>query len=717
MNKIFYALFTLFLFATSSVTAQQRNLTLEEAVLGPYKQFAPVTLKQLQWCGDADNLYAYLKDDTLLVQGEAGSSEHKILLTLGKLNNALKSQGLSECTRFPSVQWEKMNVIRFRKASVVVCLNLSENKIEQLIRFPQSAQNFDFSAKGNAIAYTLENNLFLAREGGEKVAITNDRQPGIINGQSVHRREFGITKGTFWSPAGKYLAFYQKDETMVKDYPLVDYMVRQAESQSIKYPMAGMTSHEVKVGVYNVQSCQTVFLQTGEPFDHYLTNVTWGPDEKYLYIAELNREQTHMRFNQYEAATGEFIKTLFDEQHPKYVQPMHPAIFSKKKKNEFYWMSRTAGYNHIYKYNTEGKLLAQITAGNWEVTGFIGIDAKEQNLYFIATKESPVERHIYKVNLKSQTLIRLDKADGIHTARLSTNGNFLIDQYSNKETPNNIELLSTRGKKMQTLLTAEDPAAEIQFGENVIFPLKAADDSTDLYSRMIKPANFNPRNKYPVIVCVYGGPLVQMVYNCWHNNSRWWQYYMAQKGYIVFTVDNRGSANRGLKFENVIHRRLGENEMADQMKGVDYLKSLPYVNANRIGVHGWSYGGYMTINLMLTHPETFKVGVAGGAVTDWKMYEVMYGERYMDTPEENPEGYKAFSLLKKADKLQGKLLMIHGARDDVVVMQHTMQFVNQCITRQKQVDLFIYPTAKHNVFGPDRVHLMQKTTDYFEKKL
>ena len=341
----------------------------------------------------------------------------------------------------------------------------------------------------------------------------------------------------------------------------------------------------------------------------------------------------------------------------------------------------------------------------------------KKNLFIVATKETPLERHIYRLNLKTKKVTRIDRAVGVHTARLSAEGNYLLDQSSSKTVPNQIELFSAQEKKMQTLLTAKDPADTILFGENTIFTIKAADDSTDLYCRMIQPANFDSSNKYPVVIYVYGGPHAQLVKNSWHNNVRWWQYYMAQKGYIVFTLDNRGSANRGLDFENVIHRRMGETEMADQMKGIDYLKSLPYVDSTRIGVHGWSYGGFMATNLMLAYPETFKVGVAGGAVTDWKMYEVMYGERYMDTPQENPEGYASTSLLNKAEKLQGKLLMIHGAQDDVVVMQHTMKFIQECINHQKQVDFFVYPTAKHNVYGPDRVHLMKKITDYFLENL
>nr|MBD3620921.1 DPP IV N-terminal domain-containing protein [Sunxiuqinia sp.] len=559
-------------------------------------------------------------------------------------------------------------------------------------------------------AYTNGQNLFVLNENGEK-QITFDSAEGIVNGQYVHRREFGITKGTFWSSTGRKLAFYRKDESMVKDYPLVDYMTRQAELEPVKYPMAGMTSHQVTLGIYDLETGKTNFLNTGEPDDHYLTNISWDLQDKYIYLAELNRGQDHMQLNQYEAATGKKTKTLFEEKSKTYVEPQHPLVFSKKNPEQFYYLSRKDGWFHLYLYDTDGKQLNQITKGNWEVTEFYGTD--DQFVYIQATKESPVERHLYRVKISNGEMTQIDGDAGTHSGKFSPDKKMVIDSWEACNVPHKTYLRSVSGELIQTLHAATDPASEYEFGKNEIFTIKADDNKTDLFCRMILPPGFDSKKKYPAIIYVYGGPHLQMINNSWHYDVNWWHYYMAQNGYILFTVDSRGSANRGAAFENIIHRNLGLAETADQVKGAEYLRNLPYVDANRIGVHGWSYGGFMTLNLMLRHPETFKVGVSGGPVVDWSMYEVMYGERYMDAPQENPKGYQESNMINHVDKLKGKLMIIHGTQDETVVMQHSMQFLRECVRQNKAVDFFAYPTHEHNVSGKDRLHLMQKISQYF----
>jgi len=503
------------------------------------------------------------------------------------------------------------------------------------------------------------------------------------------------------------------DETMVGDYPLVDYTTREAELVNIKYPMAGMTSHQVKIGIYDLATKQTIYLKTGEPLDHYLTNICWSLDEKTIFIQELNREQNHMKLNQYDVATGDLIKTVLEEQDDKYVEPVHPILFSKIDPEKFYFQSRRDGWNHVYEYNIRGELITQITKGDWEVTELSGFDAKEENMFFEATKESPIERHFYRINIRSGKTDKLTADAGTHSCILSPDQQNIIDRWTSTNIPGQLDLISTKKDSKQILFEASNTLKDFDLGENTVFTIKAADGVTDLYCRMIKPNKFDPTKKYPVIIYVYGGPHAQMVNKTWQNDARWWQYYMASKGYIAFTLDSRGSDNRGKAFENVIHRQLGVIETADQMKGIDYLKSLPYVDVNRIGVHGWSYGGFMTLNLKLKYPETFKVAVAGGPVVDWSMYEVMYGERYMDTPQENPEGYKNANMMNYVDKLNGKLMIIHGVQDQTVVMQQSMQFLKKCIDLDKQVDFFVYPTHEHNVRGNDRLHLMEKISNYF----
>ena len=504
---------------------------------------------------------------------------------------------------------------------------------------------------------------------------------------------------------------------MVTQYPLVDIEPRIAELKNMRYPMAGMTSHNVTVGIFSMETGKTIYLKTGEPKEQYLTNVSWSPDDKFVYIAVLNRGQNDMKFNQYNAETGEFVKTLFEEKNDKYVEPLHPAVFLTKKPNQFIWQSQADGYNHLYLYDSNGKLLKQLTKGNWIVTDFLGFNDSETVAFYISTEKSPIERHVYAVNIETGKNICLTTEPGYHSAQINTSGKYLIDNFSSKNVENTYNLIDANGKKIKELLSSPNTLKEIAMPEVELFTIKSADGKTDLFGRIIKPLNLDTTKKYPAIVYVYGGPHAQLVDNTWLGGAPLWDFYMAQKGYIMITVDNRGSSNRGLTFENVIHRQVGEAEMLDQMEAVKYLKKLGYVDEKRIGVHGWSYGGFMTINLMTTFTDVFKTGVAGGPVIDWKYYEVMYGERYMDTPQENPEGYEKTSLINKAKNLKGNLLIIHGYIDDTVVLQNSLSFLQECIKDGILVDYFLYPEHQHNVRGMDRIHLMKKITKYFDDYL
>jgi dipeptidyl-peptidase-4 len=478
--------------------------------------------------------------------------------------------------------------------------------------------------------------------------------------------------------------------------------------------MAGMKSHEVTIGIYNCLTGKTIFLETGEPKEQYLTNIAWDPTDKFIYVAVLNREQNHMWFNQYDAATGKFVKTLFEEMHPKYVEPLHPALFLNVTKDQFIWQSQRDGYNHLYLYSSEGRMLKQITKGEWIVTGIHGIDSKDEYLYFESTKESPVERHIYRVSLKTGEIVQLTTGKGVHSAAFNSGFTHFFETYSSHTIPNINRIVNTSGKTVKTIVEAKYPFEGYEVPKTHLIEITAADGKTKLYGRYTEPIRKDSSQKCPAIIYVYGGPHAQMVTDSWLMGGSLWEYYMAQKGYAVVCVDNRGSSDRGLEFENVIFRQCGVAEAEDQMKVVEFLKSKPYVDPARIGVHGWSYGGLMTTTLMTRYADTFKAGVAGGPVTDWKFYEVMYGERYMDTPEENPDGYAKTSLLDKGKLLKGKLLIVHGYQDETVVPQHSLSFIENCIKSKVQVDFFLYPSHEHNVRGMDRVHLMQKVTEYFE---
>ena len=543
----------------------------------------------------------------------------------------------------------------------------------------------------------------------------------IVLGESVHRNEFGINGGLFWSPKNSKLAFYRMDQSMVVDYPLVNTKAREAEPMPIKYPMAGMQSHWVTVGVWDCAAQKLVYLNTCRDTsiherEMYLTNIAWSPDEKYVFIAKINREQNHMWLEQYDATTGAFVKTLFEETNPRYVEPCEPMIFTPKG-DQFLWFSMRDGYKHLYLYNLDGTLVKQVTKGEYEVEGFIQFDKKGENIFVYANKDNLAGRDAYRINLKKGTMDRLTSGKGTNTVAINDAGTRMVCAYSSVDVPAAAYYQDITPRKYPEpyyFYRSENPLKDYAMPGIKLGTIKAADGKTDLYYRLITPPDMKPGTKYPTLVYVYGGPHSQLVTDSWLGGGNLYFLRLAQQGYVVFTLDNRGTDNRGFEFESCTHRHLGEIEMADQMEGVKFLQSLPYVDKDRMGVEGWSFGGFMTITMKLAHPEVFKVGCAGGPVIDWKWYEIMYGERYMDTPQENPEGYEATSLLNKAKNLEGRLLVIQGAEDNTVVPQHSTEFIERCINNFKQVDYFAYPHHEHNVLGRERLHLYQKMFQYYE---
>lgn len=695
--------------------SQNTNLTLDDLIPGgkTYNKYRAEMPKQLAWLGDK---LTYVKGDSILVvQGGEQQKESEVYITMAKINTALAKASYPEIKSMTRVRTDVPNAgSLFIYGDKIYLYDLAKDAITGAYTYSRETANHEFSIAAKTFAYTKDNNLYIQTADGNETAVTEEENKGIVCGQAVHRNEFGIKNGIFWSPKGNRLAFYRMDETMVTDYPLVDISTRIATLKNIKYPMAGMKSHHVTVGIYNPATQNTIYLKTGTPKEKYLTNIAWSGDEKSIYIAELNRGQDTCTVKRYNAESGKLEATLFTETHPKYVEPENPVLFLKNDTSKFLWQSERDGYNHLYLYDTTGKLLKQVTSSNWDVTEVIGFDEKGDNLIIASTEESVIEKHIYSVNLKNGKRIKLSKESGVHSAMPSASGRYICDTYTSQFEAGKAAITNIKTNKTHVFHEAKDPYRNITMPEITLSSLKANDGKTDLYYRIIKPSDFDPTKKYPVIIYVYGGPHLQMVNNSWMAQTRGWEIYMAQKGYIVFALDNRGTPNRGLEFENITHRRLGEIETEDQMSGVEYLKSLPYVDADRIGVHGWSFGGFMTLNLMLRHPETFKVGVAGGPVTDWQYYEIMYGERYMDSPKENPEGYANTSMVKRAGDLKGRLLIIQGDEDPTVVMQHTLQFLKASVEKGTHPDLFIYPGHGHNVLGPNRVHLHEHITRYFD---
>lgn len=701
-----------------------KEFTLEQLMPGgkEFYNFYPEYVAGLQWMGDN---YVFIEGDDLVFNKVNGQPAQSFRLSATDLNAQMpegcKFQTTDAFPSFRTLDAGRGQVVLFTQGGLVG-FDMLARKVTYVFDTDGETASLDFSPVGDHVAYVKKHNLYIAHGGksGEgmprAIALTADGTETLVYGEAVHQREFGIEKGTFWSPKGSSLAFYRMDQSMVKPTPIIDYHPLEAESKPLYYPMAGTPSHHVTVGIYHLATGRTVYLQTGEPKEKFLTNLSWSPDEKILYVAEVNRAQNECKVNAYDAETGRFVRTLFVETDKHYVEPLHPLTFLPGSNNQFIWQSRRDGWNHLYLYDTTGRLIRQVTKGEWEVTNFAGFNPKGTQLYFESTEASPLERRLYSISVKGGKTKDLTPESGMHRTQLSPDASAIIDVFQSPTVPRKVAVTNI-GKGSRTLLDAKNPDTGYAMPEIRTGTIMAADGRTPLYYKLTMPLRFDPAKKYPVIVYVYGGPHAQLVTKTWRSSVGGWDIYMAQKGYAVFTVDSRGSANRGAAFEQVIHRRLGQTEMADQMCGVDFLKSQSWVDADRIGVHGWSYGGFMTTNLMLTHGDVFKVGVAGGPVIDWNRYEIMYGERYFDAPQENPEGYDAANLLKRAGDLKGRLMLIHGVIDPVVVWQHSLLFLDACVKARTYPDYYVYPSHQHNVMGSDRVHLYETITRYFTDHL
>lgn len=709
--------------ATLFVSAQEklRPLTLRDAVLKSGTDLAPERLPQLAWVEGAET-YSFVKRDTLWENG-VGKMMDQAATTLTDLNRDLPDS--AKLKAFPAITWESPTRFRFAHNSHIYTWDRGRRLLNARVRLLPNATNEDITDKGR-VAYTVENDLYVGLPGeSQAVRVTSDGGDGIVNGGSqVHRNEYGIEKGTFWSPSGEKLAFYRMDESMVTPYQLEDINTKPSTFKKIRYPMAGGASHHVQVGIFDLRTRKTLFLNTGEPLDQYLTNIAWGPDEKHLYIVHLDRATTKARLVEYDLTTGNATRTVLEESSERYVEPLVPMRFLKRDTNQFIWTSDRNGWTHLYLYDLRTGLVRQLTTGNWCVKNIVGFDAKESGVIVEGTVvgegftgAGAIETQLYRVELNNGRSTALTKSVGTHHGMLNSAGTSLLDTWSSMEVSGRVEMIDARtGQGLKTLLDSKDPLAVFQHGKVELLTLPG-ENGDMLHARMVKPSNFDSRQRYPVIVYTYNGPHVQLVTNSFLGGASLWMLEAAERGYLVFTVDGHGSQNRGRDFEQTVHRRLGEVEIKDQLHGVAYLKNLSYVDGDRMGIHGWSYGGFMTVGLMLKAPDVFKVGVAGGPVMDWGLYEIMYGERYMDTPQENPDGYAAARLTDKCDALKGELLIIHGLQDWVVLPEHSYSFLKDCITNGKQVEFFTYPGHEHNVRGKDRLHLMTKVLDRLDRTL
>lgn len=697
---------------------QLKELSLEDAILKAYPKYSPERPNGLQWIeGTSD--YCFVKD-SILVRNGVGKSADRTIMTLADINAGLPKD--AQLKRFPPITWENANTFRFEHFDRIYEVDGKKRAVRERMVIPDGAEDQELDPTGKRMAYTKDNDLYITvKDDGPVTRVTRDGGDGIVNGKSVHRQEYGITKGTFWSPDGTRLAFYRMDETMVTPYFLEDIGTRPSTFDKIRYPMAGQASHQVTIGVFDLASGRTTFLQTGGPADQYLTNIAWGPDGKRIHVVHLERNTEDLRLVEYDAATGAPLRTLLSEHDDRYLEPEHPMTFLAQRPDKYIWWSDRDGWDHLYLYSLDEGLERPLTMGNWNVKRILGEDRKGGYLYVEGTgeitKQDPtgaLSTLLYRVDLRNGGAVALTTNSGEHSGQWNPVGGYLLDSWSSTKVPGRFDLLSSDGTVLKTVLNSKDPLAGVKVGSVELLTLPGANGDL-LNARIVKPHDFDPGRRYPVLVYLYNGPHVRLIGDRFIGGAQHWMLHAAERGYIVFTVDGHGSADRGRDFEQIIHRRLGTVEMEDQLMGVEYLKGLPYVDVERMAVHGWSFGGFMTTTLMTRSPGTFLVGVGGGPVIDWNMYEVMYTERYMDTPAENPDGYANAALPDKCGGLSGSLLLIHGGKDDVVLPEHSYAFLKSCVEKGEQLEFFVYPGHGHNVRGKDRLHLMTKVLDHIDR--
>lgn len=586
-------------------------------------------------------------------------------------------------------------------------------------------QYASFNPAADKVAFVFENNLYYKDlNSRDVVQITEDgKKNEIINGTTdwVYEEELGFVKGFEWSPDGKRIAFYRFDEREVPEFTMTNYKQGMyPEYVTFKYPKVGEKNSVVTIHLYDLSSKKTIQAETGEETDQYIPRIKWTQDPDQLCIYRMNRHQNHLELLLADAATGE-TELLFEEKNKYYIaESVLDNLTFLNDGEHFIWTSEQDGWHHIYLYDMDGQLVRQLTKGDWEVDAFYGVDEANGEVYYQAAEKSPLQRQVYAVGLDGKGKRTVAGEEGWNSAEFSSTYDYYVLTHSTLNTPATYVVYNKKGEKIRTI---EDNAGlrqkqEMLNTQEIEFFDFTTSQGVQLNGWMIKPANFNPNRQYPVFMYLYGGPGSQQVADSWRGHNYWWFQMLAQQGYLVACVDNRGTGGRGEEFKKMTYQQLGHYETIDQIEAAKYLGSLPYTDAARIGIFGWSYGGYMSSLALLKGNDVFKAAIAVAPVTNWKWYDTIYTERFMRTTEENPDGYRNNSPINFADRLQGNYLLVHGMGDDNVHFQHTAEMANALVAANKQFDTYFYPNRNHGIYGGyTRLHLYQKMTNFLEEKL
>ncbi|MCB0806533.1 MAG: S9 family peptidase [Bacteroidales bacterium] len=663
------------------------------------------------------NIYAYKsgKRTGTLVEAENLVPEYDTIPI------RISSYSLSKDESKLLIPTETERIYRRSSKSYYYIYSIPEKKLLPLSESGKQ-QHATFSPDGAHIAFVRDNNLFIYNiENNLEQQITNDGEFNkIIYGSAdwVYEEEFGFSKAFFWSPDGENLAFYRFDETNVKEFTMMMWGELYPEPYTFKYPKAGESNSVIDIRVYNLRTHKTISMNIGTETDIYIPRVKWTADPNILSIQWMNRLQNELKILLAHATSGN-TETIYHETNKYYIDITDNLTFFSDN-SRFIFTSEQDGFNHIYIYDMLGNLEQQVTKGDWDVTHFIGIDEKNEWIYYVSAENSPLNRDIYKIRPDASEKIKLSEREGNNDADFSSNYKYFLNTWSEANTPPVIEVWNSKGKKLRTLTDNSDLKAkkiEYNFSGKEFFSFKTS-EGTILNGWMIKPPDFDSTKSYPLLMYVYGGPGSQTVLNSWGNGSAWYQF-LAQNGLVIASVDNRGTGARGELFKKMTYLQLGKYETIDQVEAARYLGNLSYIDKSRIGIWGWSYGGFMTASCLTLGAEVFSMGISVAPVTNWRYYDNIYTERFMRTPIENPEGYDQNSPINHVEKLKGDFLLIHGTADDNVHVQNSIDLTTALVNADKQFEMQFYPNSNHGIYTGrnTRYHLYTRMTDFISENL
>jgi len=701
---------------TVSLFAQKKPITIDTVI--EQSKGNPL---QVVWAPDGKR-FAYFQGSDVMLYDIAAKSG-KTLLALGPLEKA--AVPVPEPARFDwqnrhvseqSLEWSpsgKQLLLAVR--GDLFLYSLDNGAWEQLTATPEAENDPKLSPDGVRVAFRRGHDLYTLEIATRRLSrLTDDGSPTLLNGESdwVYPEELDLSTAYWWSPDSKHIAYMQFDIAHEFIYPQVSLTGLRAVAEPERYPQAGTANADVRVGVVPAAGGATRWMDLGETRGFLIARVHWTPDSTRLAIERMNRVQNQLDLLLADASAGT-AHPILSEADPFWIN--HNDLFRFLEDGQFLWGSERDGFRHLYLYSLDGKQRKRITEGDWEVTEVAGVDEARQKIYYMSTEASPLERQLYSIKLNGKDRARVSRGAGTHAISMSPTAEYYLDDYSSVTQPPRSTVNTIGGDEWSVFRDADRNLVDnyaMAEPETVTFK---AHDGTLLYGRVFKPANFRAGEKYPAVVIVYGGPGEQMVRNAWEGAD--WAQLLASRGFVVWEMDNRGSSGRGHAFEAPLYRRFGKAELADQLEGVRYFVAQGFVDPARVGIYGWSYGGFMTLYSLLNAPDVFRAGIAGAPVTNWRNYDTIYTERYLGLPAENAEGYRASSAVEYANKLKAKLLIVHNIEDDNVLFQNTLQMAEALEQAGKIFDMVIYPQKSHGVNGRYQRQLLEETADFFEKNL